>query len=128
MIQAAWVAVERHPFWRARFEGLAHRVGRCKAIVAIARKLLVVVWHVLIQRAVDRHADPEKVAFKFMLWSWKLNQHQRNGLTTRQFVRYNLLGLDLGHDLERIKRTNKTYGLASPEEVMALKPDLQPGS
>ena len=28
-----------------------------KAIVAIARKLLVVVWHVLTEQAADKHAE-----------------------------------------------------------------------
>jgi len=121
MIQAAWIAVEKHPFWKARFETLAYRIGRLKAIVAIVRKLLVVVWHVLTERVADRNADPEMVAFKLMLWSWKLDKNKRSGLTTRQFVRYHLLRLSLGHDLTHIKRTSKTYGLA-------LKPELDPVS
>jgi hypothetical protein len=55
-----------------------------KAIVAIARQLLVVIWHVLTERAADQPADPERVAFKLMRWSWKLIQEQRGGSTTRQ--------------------------------------------
>jgi transposase len=47
MVEAAWVAVEHHPHWKAQFERLAARIGKQKAIVAIARKLLVVIWHVL---------------------------------------------------------------------------------
>ena len=47
MIEAAWVAVEHHPHWKAQFERLTHSIGKRKAIVAIARKLLVAVWHVL---------------------------------------------------------------------------------
>lgn len=38
MVESAWVAVESHPYWKELFERLAARVGRPKAIVAIARK------------------------------------------------------------------------------------------
>src|SRR5258708_4720050 len=41
MVEAAWVAVEHHPHWKAQFERLAARIGKQKAIVAVARKLLV---------------------------------------------------------------------------------------
>ena len=50
LVESAWMAVEHHPSWKAQFERLAVRIGKKKAIVAIARKLLVVVWHVLILR------------------------------------------------------------------------------
>jgi transposase len=44
LVEAAWRAVQTHPHWHEQFERLAGRLGRQKAIVAIARKLLVVVW------------------------------------------------------------------------------------
>ena len=45
--------------------------------VAIARKLLVVVWHVLMAKSADRRAEAEQVAFKLMVWAWKLSDEQR---------------------------------------------------
>jgi len=82
--------------------------GKCRvskhpnqAIVAVARKLLVAVWHVLTERAADCHAQPKMVALpqrgpagKLMIWSWKRTDKQRGGLTSRQFVRYGLLRLE----------------------------------
>jgi hypothetical protein len=38
-----------------------------KAIVAIARKLLIAVWHVLNERVSDKNAISEMVAFKLMV-------------------------------------------------------------
>jgi hypothetical protein len=70
MVESAWVAVGGHPYWKELFERLAVRVGRPKAIVAIARKLLVVVWHVLARQVADREAVAEQVAGKFLEWSW----------------------------------------------------------
>lgn len=103
----------------------AYGVERNKAIVAIARQLLVVIWHVLTEHATDQHADPDMVAFKLMTWSWKLTPEQRSGLTTRQFVRYQLLRLGLGYDLTHVLRGGGKYLIAPPDEVLKLKPDLQ---
>ena len=97
--------------------------------MAIARKLLVVVWHVLTDHTVDRHADAEKVAFKFMTWSWKLNAELRDGLSTRQFIRYHLMRLGLGDDRTHIVTGRTTRpATAPPEEVLALRPELRPPS
>jgi hypothetical protein len=62
-----------------------------KAIVTVARKLLVAVWYVLTHQQADRHADPHIVGLKFFAWSWKLSAEQHEGLTRRQFVRYHLM-------------------------------------
>lgn len=69
LTEAAWVAVEHHPHWKAVFARLCTRMSAPKAIVAIARKLLVVVWHVLRERAADCHGDPAAMARA--LWQWQ---------------------------------------------------------
>jgi transposase len=43
MVDAANAAVRHHPYWKKEFERLEYRLGRSKAIVAIARRLLVAV-------------------------------------------------------------------------------------
>jgi hypothetical protein len=88
--------------------------------------LLVVIWHVLTERAADQQADPDMVAFKLMTSSWKLTDEQRGGLTSRQFIRYHLLRLNLGHDLTHIVRGGAKRLIAPPEEVLALRPELRP--
>jgi hypothetical protein len=125
LIEAMWVAVETSPFWKAEFERLCAHLHKNKAIVALARKLLVAIWHVLHERQADRHANPDQVAFKFMVWSWKLTDEQRGGLTTRQFVRYQLIRLKLGDDLTHVVRGGAKRLIAPPEEVLALRPELQ---
>jgi hypothetical protein len=121
--------VTTHPYWKAQFQRLVRRKHPNQAIVAIARKLLVAVWHVLTERAADRNAVPEMVALKLMIWSWKLTDEQRGGLTSRQFVRYGLLRLELGHELSHIITGKNTRRLiAPPEEVLALRPELRPAA
>jgi len=58
---------------------LAGRVGENKAIVAIARKLLVVVWHGLTRQESDKHADAVLVARKLLRRAWQLKAAGRGG-------------------------------------------------
>jgi len=118
--------VRYSPHWQAEFKRLSSRMPENVAIVAIARKLLVVIWHVLTQQVADKHADEQRVAAKLMRWSWGLTQQQRGGLSTRLFVRRQLMRLQLADDL-----THFTYGgmprrIASVQELLAACPDLRP--
>jgi transposase len=124
LIEAAWSAVNTHPYWKAEFARLCRHKPQGVAIVAIARKLLVAIWHVLTERAADHHANPVMVACKLMRWSWQLTEEQRGGLTSRQFVRYGLLRLRLGNDLTTFTYGGMPRGLASVEEILARFPDL----
>ncbi len=125
LVEAAWSAVRYHPYWKAEFERLARRMADNKAIVAIARKLLVAIWHVLTEQVADRHADEKMVATKLMRWSWKLTDEQRGGLTSRQFIRLQLMRLQLGEDLTHLKYGNMPRRIASAEEVLAVRPELR---
>ena len=123
LVEAAWIAVTSSPYWREKYHKLSHRMSANKAIVAIARHLLVAAWHVLTERAADRRADPDMVASKLMVWSWKLNDIQRGGLTSRQFVRYGLMRLKIGQEIDSIKRKGNRP-IASVEEVLERLPEL----
>lgn len=125
LVEAAWAAVEHHPYWKAEFARLARRMDENKAVVAIARRLLVAIWHVLTERAADKHAEPQMVATKLMRWSWDLSDEQRGGLTTRQFIRYHLMRLQLGDDLTHIRYGNMPRRVASVEELLSVKPELR---
>jgi hypothetical protein len=122
---AARTAVQTHPYWKREFACLARRIGEHKAVVAIARKLLIVVWHVLMAKSADRRADAEQVAFKLMVWAWKFTDEQRGGLSSRQFIRAHLIRLGLGAELTHITRGGTRRRLATLEEVLALRPELR---
>ena len=85
----------------------------------------MVVWHVLMARSADRRADAEQVAFKLMVWAWKLTDEQRGGLSSRQFIRAHLIRLGLGAELTHITRGGTRRPLATIEEVLALRPELR---
>ncbi|MDP9316304.1 MAG: transposase, partial [Chloroflexota bacterium] len=127
LVEAAQTAVRSHPYWRAVHARLEPRIGAGKAIVAVARKLLVAIWYALRLRQADQHADAEQVAFKLMTWAWKLTDAQRGGLRSRQFIRYHLLRLGLGDDLTHITRGGTRRPLAPPQEILRLHPELRAG-
>jgi transposase len=103
LIEAAQVAANSHPHWKAELARLQPRLGRNKAIVAIARKLLVVVWYILAQHKTDRFADPERVAQKLLKFAYQLGKENRpTGQSAAQFVRQRLDTLHLGSELTGI--------------------------
>jgi transposase len=125
LVEAARVAVQTHPYWKREYVRLATRIGEHKAVVAIARKLLIVVWHVLLAKSADHRADAEQVAFKLMVWASPLTDEQRGGLTSRQFIRAHLIRLGLGDELTHITRGGTRRPLATIEEVLTLRPELR---
>jgi transposase len=103
MVESAHTAVRSHPHWRAELERLEPRLGKNKAIVAIARKLLVAVWHILSKGCADRFADPERVARKLLNQAYRLGRGRRHqGQTAAQYVRQQLDRLGLGAELAAI--------------------------
>jgi transposase len=128
LVEAAWVAALRDTYWNREFGRLSRRMSEKKAIVAIARKLLVAAWHVLTERSADRQADPELVASKLMIWSKRLGEELRGGLTTRQFAQYHLMRLRFEAAPATIRKERRLRSLASPEQLLVVQPDLGSGS
>jgi len=125
MVEVAQRAVKSDPLWKHRFNELQRRMHRNQAIVAIARRLLELVWYVLSRKQPYQHFSHERIAYKYLTWSWQLSEKDRDGLTRQQFTRYYLMRLGIGHDLMRIA-LNPRYPrrLASEAEVLALRPEL----
>ncbi len=118
MVEAAWVAVEHHPHWQAQFERLTRRIGKQKAIVAIARKLLVAVWHVLTEQEADTNAQAQAVARKLMNWITHHGvipgQHRDRLLLLYQ----HLDELGLSEELEEIDYYGTTYRLSVRQKLL----------
>jgi transposase len=101
LVEAAWVAVARHPHWKTLFQRLCTRMNKRKAIVAVARKLLVVIWHVLAEQVADRQAEVEAVARKLLLWGSAKGMARQLYGTRGVFVRQQLTRLGLGAELTK---------------------------
>lgn len=118
MIEAAWTAVNsKHPFWAEEYKRLSHTKLPSKAIGAIARRLLVAVWHVWSKAEADRHAVDQKVATSFLIWGQKLKKAGRKRLTTADFIRKQLDALGLGKDLNEIPVGQNALSLRQVEPM-----------
>lgn len=127
MVEAARRAVKADPHWKRLFSILERRMHRNQAFVAIARHLLTVVWSVLTHGTSYHHYSDERIAYKYYTWSWQLDDVQRKGLTRPQFVRYYLMKLGIGSELQRVALDPKhPHRLASEAEMLALMPELKP--
>jgi transposase len=123
LIEAAWIAVRYNPAWLDQFVRLADRIGRPKAIVAIARKLLVIIWHVLTAQVADRQADPVQVAKYFIRWGRQLRVKTTQGLKASEFARQQLDRLGLGSELTQVNYGSCTYRLTPPASA---EPEAEP--
>jgi transposase len=107
LVEAAHVVANSHPHWKAELERLQPRLGYNKAIVAIARKLLVTVWHVLARKVADRFAEPEKVSKKMLHFAYEVGKINRAGKSAAQFTRERMDTLGIGQDLTGISWGSK---------------------
>jgi transposase len=125
MVEAAWRAVGMSPFWKAQYEKYLRRLRKKnQAIVVIARKLLVAIWHVLSKEETDERASEEDLAYKMLLLSWSLNENVRKGLTYKQFAKYALMQLGVEKDITRFVRKNVPRRLAPRDEVLTRMKEL----
>ena len=112
MVQAAIHASRHHPHWKKVYQEMLPRKGRNKALVAIARKLLIAVWHILTQHQADRYAVPEKVAATIFAYAYKVGtKNIPGGMSALQFTRHNMDRLGIGKNLTRLRWGSKTFTL-----------------
>ena len=125
LVEVAQRAVKSDPLWKHRFQAMQKHMHRNQAIVAVARRLLELVWYVLTRRQPYRHFSQERIAYKYLTWAWQMDDEARDGLTRQQFARYYLMRLGIGHDLTRVALNPKyPRKLASEAELLALRPEL----
>ena len=133
LVEAAWRAIRISPYWKEQFEKYLRRMRKPnQAIVVIARKLLVVIWHVLTKEETDNHVSEEDLAYtprqhggyKMLVLAWDLDEDVRKGLTYKQFAKYALMKLGIETDITRFVRRNVPRRLAPREEVLARMEEL----
>ena len=111
MVTMANNAVAYHPYWKKEFEKLSRRMERGKAIVAIARRLLIAVWHVLKKEEVDRHAVPVDLARSFFAHAYRVGvRNLPNKQNAVEFTRTQLDRLGIGMEIKEVP-----WGTRSPK-------------
>lgn len=124
LVEASWQAIRSNSRLRMQYEELCKRKHPNQAIVAMARKLLVMLWHLLNRQEAYNHCTDEDLAYKMLTWSWHMDKRALNGMTNQQFAKYGLLRLGRGEHLTRIVKGGLPRRIAPKEEVLALKPEV----
>ena len=117
MVEAAHAASRFHPRWKAELARLEPRLGRNKAIVAIARKLLVAARHILTKGEADRHASAEHTARKLLQHAYRLRRENRQGQSAGRYVRVQLDRLGIGADLKEVSKGRQRALLLPPSSL-----------
>jgi hypothetical protein len=115
LIEAAWGAVRVSPLWQRRHEQLEARIGTGKAITAIARKLLVIIWHVLSKAEADHAAEVSAVARSMLLWGTKHRVASQQGLSRAAFVQERLEQVGLGGELQEFSYNGQVFKLRAAQ-------------
>jgi hypothetical protein len=122
MTEAANIAVIHHPYWKKEFERLEFRLGRSKAIVAIARHLLIAVWHILKRGEVDRHAEMNQVATSMLTLAYRIKKRNLpKGMSGRAFARAHLDRLGIGQELQAVAVGKKSLSLPPSSLLLPKK-------
>lgn len=125
LVEAAWRAIRISPYWKEQYEKYLRRMRKPnQAIVVIARKLLVAVWHVLSKEETDEHVSEEDLAYKMLVLAWDLDEDVRMGLSYKQFAKYALMKLGVETDITRFVRKNVARRVAPKAEVLARMEEL----
>ncbi len=112
MVTAANIAAMHHPYWKKELERLEVRLGRSRAVVAIARKLLITVWHVLTNEIVDKHHDPRDIACSLFKLAYAVKvRNLPEKQSAIQFTRNQMDRLGIGADIETIPWGTKNVKL-----------------
>jgi transposase len=112
LVQCAHSATTNHPYWKAEHARLAKRIGTQKATVAVARRLLVTVWHVLSKGVADTHADTVDVARSLFRLVYRMGvRNLPKGTTALSFTREQLDRLGIGANLTHLPWGNRTFQL-----------------
>jgi transposase len=113
LVEAAHVAARHDPQLGRFYHRLRARKGSNVAVVATARKILVVIWHLLWGNAVYRGRQVEMTARKFLEWGWKVGQKDRCA-SNKEFVLKQLQQIQI-NNLTHIQAGRHAYALRRPD-------------
>lgn len=112
LVEAAQVAVLHDPRWKAELERLEPHTGRNKAIVAIARKMLVAVWFLLHEQVAEKHLNLERMARKYYEFAYTVGKANWGECKTAvEFIRQKLDQAGIGQEMKSFIYSRKKVEL-----------------
>ena len=95
LVEAAQAAVRWDPHWQAVHARIARRRGAAIATVAVARKLLVVIWHMLTEATNYQHLRSQSYVTKLQNWAYAIGRQQLPAASSKDFVTQALRRVEL---------------------------------
>jgi len=86
MVEAAKSAIRWDPHWQQVYERIARRRGSSIATVAVARKLLVTIWHVLHDHTNYFYLRPQTFVTKLQEWAYRIGRDHLPASSAKEFV------------------------------------------
>jgi hypothetical protein len=100
------------PRWKAELARLEPRLGRNKAIVTVARKMLVIVWHILSKHEADQKLNLERLARKFYEFAYTVGKANWGDCpSAAAFIRYKLDQAGVGREFASFTYSHKRVQL-----------------
>jgi hypothetical protein len=106
VIEAARSAIRWDPHWRKIYERIARRRGSQIATVAVGRRLLALIWHLLTNQETYCYLQGQTLVTKLQQWATRIGRAHLPATSTGEFVRHHLLALGL-HGLVASLTLNK---------------------
>lgn len=97
MVETARVAVRWDPHWKRFYERIRRKRGSNVAAVAVARKMLVVIWHLLVHNSHYHYLQPQTFVTKLQTWALRIGKANHSYCSSISFVRHALSALGLLH-------------------------------
>lgn len=116
LIEAAQAAVRWDPHWREVHRRIAQHRGYSVAVVAVARKLLVTIWHMLTEHTNYQYLRQESYVRKLQDWAYRIGHQHLPTTSSKAFVADRLHELGLSHLADALVTTgrNARLSLAAP--------------
>jgi transposase len=114
MVEAARSAIRFDPHWQQVHDRIARRRGTNIATVAVARKMLVVLWHLLKQPSPYHHLRPQAFVTKLQQWAYRIGSVHLPAETAQEFVKRHLCALDLDDLAHSLQGGNRNGRLRVP--------------
>jgi transposase len=111
MVEAASHTLRSHKHWKREFERLEPKINKNKAKVMIARKLLIVVWHLLSKTEIDKQADAAQVANSLYTFTREVGVENLGGMSANAFTRHQLDELGIGSEVTQITKADMSGAL-----------------
>jgi transposase len=99
LVESAQVGVLHDPRWKAELARLEPLRGRNKAIVAIARKMLVIVWHLLSRHVAEKKLDLQRLARKYYEFAYTVGKDNWGCPSATAFIRKKLDEAGVGREM-----------------------------